>query len=86
MVAPSACSKAMSRIATSPQIYSDARLLPELVRLFLEKSERRVLLHCQSLLAKEDLSADERQRLLRLAAAAQEEIRRLAGAPAVEAA
>jgi hypothetical protein len=50
------------------------------------ESERRVLLHCQRLLLQGNLPGDERQRLRRLAAAAEEEMQRLAGWPAIEAA
>ena len=54
------------------QSYSDA------VRAFLIESERRVLSHCEKLLKQNDLSSDERRRLLRLAGEAQEELERLA--------
>jgi len=62
------------------------RPLPESVRAFLMESERRILLHCQRLLVQDNLPSDERQRLLRLAAAAEEEIQRLASWPALDAA
>ena len=42
------------------------------------ESERRVLSHCEKLLKQNDLSSDERRRLLRLAGEAQEELERLA--------
>jgi hypothetical protein len=48
------------------------------VRAFLIESERRVLSHCEKLLKQNDLSSDERRRLLRLAGEAQEELERLA--------
>lgn len=63
--------------ATWPPASQGARPLPESVRAFLIESERRVLLHCQKLLA-QDPSDDERQRLLRLAQAAEQEVQRLA--------
>jgi hypothetical protein len=50
------------------------------------ESERRVLLHCQRLLARENLPDDERQRLTRLAVAAEQELQRLARSNAVRAA
>jgi hypothetical protein len=54
------------------------RPLPDKVRTFLIASERRVLLHCQTLLAYPHLSGDERHKLIRLAGEAEEELRRLA--------
>ena len=51
--------------------------LPETIRIFLAESERRILLHCEKLLAQKSLRGDERQRLLRPAMAAEEEIQRL---------
>ena len=53
------------------------RPLPEPVRAFLVESERRVLSHCDRLLARENLPNEERQRLLHLALAASQEIQRL---------
>jgi hypothetical protein len=69
----------MSGPATWAPASQGARPLPEPVRAFLVESERRVLLHCQRLLAQDNLSEGERQRLLRLTAAAQDEMQRLAG-------
>jgi hypothetical protein len=54
------------------------RPLPDSVRAFLVESERRVLLHCRKLLAQENLSGDERRKLVRLAGEAEEELQRLA--------
>ena len=68
----------MPEAATWPPASQGARPLPETVRAFLIESERRVLLHGQRLLA-QDPSGDERQRLLRLAQAAEQEVQRLAG-------
>jgi hypothetical protein len=76
----------MSKPATWPPAVRGERPLPESVRAFLVESERRVLLHCQRLLLQDNLPGDERQRLRRLAAAAEEEMQRLAGWPAIEAA
>jgi len=56
------------------------------VRAFLVESERRVLLHCEKLLALGNLPGDERQRLLRLATTVEEEMQRLADWSAIEAA
>ena len=71
--------------AAWPPAARGERPLPETVRAFLVESERRVLLHCQKLLA-QDLPGDERQRLLRLADAAEREVQRLAGRDESEAA
>jgi hypothetical protein len=76
----------MSKPAAWPPASRGERPLPESVRAFLMESERRVLLHCQKLLVQDNLPGDQRRRLLRLAAAAEEEIQRLAGWPALEAA
>jgi len=76
----------MSKPATWPPASRGERPLSETVRTFLIESERRVLLHCEALLVQDNLPGHERQRLLRLAAAAEEEIQRLAGWPAIEAA
>jgi len=65
--------------ASRPPASRGERPLPETSRAFLMKSERRVLLHCQKILARDNLAADERQRLLGLATAAEQEIERLAG-------
>ena len=75
----------MSKPTTWPPASQGARPLPETVRAFLIESERRVFLHCQKLLAR-DPSGDERQRLLRLAEAAEQEVQRLAGRHESEAA
>jgi hypothetical protein len=56
------------------------------VRDFLVESERRVILHCHTLLARDNLPSEERQRLLRLAIAAEQEMARLAGQTAIRAA
>jgi hypothetical protein len=76
----------MSKPAAWPPAYRGERPLPQSVRAFLIESERRVILHCQKLLAQDTLPGDQRQRLLRLAAADEEEIQQLAGWPAIEAA
>jgi hypothetical protein len=76
----------MSKPAAWPPASRGERPLPESVRAFLMESERRVLLHCQRLLLQGNLPGDERERLRRLAAAAGEEMQRLAGWPAIEAA
>jgi hypothetical protein len=47
------------------------------VRAFLMASERRIIVHCQSLLERHGLSGEERQRLVRLAREAEEELQRL---------
>jgi hypothetical protein len=62
------------------------RPLPETVRAFLLESERRVLSHCPKLLAQDNLPGHDRQRLLRLAATAEEEMHRLAGRNEIKAA
>jgi hypothetical protein len=76
----------MSKPAAWPPAFRGGRPLPESVRAFLLESERRVLSHCQTLLAQENLPGGERLRLLRLAKAAEEEMQRLAGWSAIEAA
>ena len=76
----------MWKPATWPPASQGERPLPESVRAFLIESERRVLLHCQKLLARDNLPDNERQRLLRLTAAAREELQRLAGAREIKAA
>ena len=76
----------MSKFATWPPASRSGRPLPETVRTFLMESEQRVLRHCQRLLVQDNLPGEERQRLLRLAAAAEEEIQRLADWTAAEAA
>jgi hypothetical protein len=76
----------MPKPATWPPASQGERPLPETVRAFLMESERRVLLHCQKLLTQDNLPDGERQRLLRLAAAAEEEMQRLAGRHEIKAA
>ena len=76
----------MRKPATWPPASQGERPLPETVRAFLIESERRVLLHCQKLLAQDNLPDNERQRLLRLTAAAREELQRIAGAREIKAA
>ena len=65
--------------ATQPPAPRGARPLPETVRVFLMESERRVLMHCRRMLAREKLPTDERQRLVSRAMGAEQEIERLAG-------
>jgi len=77
--------KKMFKPAIWPPASRGERPLPATVRAFLVESERRVLLHCQTLLAQENLPGDEQQRLLRLALAAEQEIKRLAGLNAIKA-
>lgn len=74
----------MPKPATWPPACQGARPLPETVRTFLIESERRVLLHCQKLLAKDPPA--ERERLLRLVQAAEQEVERLTGRHESEAA
>ncbi|WP_157113439.1 hypothetical protein [Bradyrhizobium embrapense] len=69
-----------------PPASQGGRPLPQNVRVFLVDSERRVVLHCQKLLAQDDLPGELRQRLLRLAAAAEDQMQRLAGAHEIKAA
>jgi hypothetical protein len=76
----------MSKPTTWSPASPGERPLPETVRTFLVESERCVLLHCQRLLAQNNLSDEDRQRLHRLAAAAERELQRLAGWRAMEAA
>jgi hypothetical protein len=76
----------MSKPATWPPAFRGERELPETVRTFLIERERRVLSHCQKLLADDNLPRDERRRLLRLSAAADQQMQRLAGRPGIEAA
>ena len=76
----------MRKPATWPPARQGERPLPDAVRAFLIKSERRVLLHCQKLLAQDNLPDGERQTLLRLTAAAQEEMQSLAGGREIKAA
>ena len=51
--------------------------LPDRVRNFLFESQRRVILHCQQLLADDGLSEELRSRLARLADEAEMELRQL---------
>jgi hypothetical protein len=76
----------MSTPSTCPPAIHGERQLPETVRTFLIERERRVLSHCQKLLADDNLPRDERRRLLRLSAAADQQMQRLAGRPGIEAA
>lgn len=76
----------MFQTPTWPPASRGERPLPQTVRAFLMESERRVFLHCQQLLARENLPDDERQRLMRLAVAAEQEMQRLARSNAVRAA
>ncbi len=76
----------MPKPATWPPASQGERLLPETVRAFLIESERRVILHCQKLLSQDNLPDGERQRLLRVAAAAEEGMQRLAGRHEIKAA
>ncbi|WKA26086.1 hypothetical protein [Bradyrhizobium roseum] len=76
----------MFKPSTWPLASRGERPLPQTVRAFLMESERRVLLHCQTLLARGNLPDDERQRLTRLAVAAEQEMLRLARLTAVRAA
>ncbi|MGY3534360.1 MULTISPECIES: hypothetical protein [Bradyrhizobium] len=76
----------MSKPASWPPASQGGRPLPQNVRVFLVDSERRVVLHCQKLLAQDDLPGELRQRLLRLAAAAEDQMQRLAGAHEIKAA
>jgi hypothetical protein len=76
----------MRKPATWPPASQGGRTLPETVRIFLIESKRRVLLHCQKLLAQDNLPDGERQRFLRLSASAQEEMQCLAGGGEVKAA
>jgi hypothetical protein len=64
----------MSKPATWPPASQRERPLPETVRNFLIEGERRVLSHCQKLLAQDNLPGDERRRLLRLAEAAEQQM------------
>ena len=63
-----------ARCSTRPPASRGERPLPDTVCVFLMESERRVLLHCQKMLSRDNLPADERQRLLGLAIAAEQEI------------
>ena len=76
----------MSKRATWPPASRDEPPLSEAVRTFLIESERRVLLHCQKLLTLDNLPDSERQRLLHLAAVAEEEMQRLSGRHKIKAA
>lgn len=72
--------------ATRPPASRGERPPAEAVRAFLMESERRVLLHCQKMLARDNLAADARQRLLGRAIAAEQEMARLGGLNAITAA
>ena len=54
------------------------RHLQDGVRAFLIESERRIIVHCQSLLDRHGLSGEERQRLMHLAREAEAELQQLA--------
>ncbi len=60
--------------------------LPETGRSFLIESQRRVLWHCQKMLAQENLSDDQRQRLLRILAVTKEEMHQLSSWRSLDAA
>ena len=64
----------MSKPAAWPPAFRGGRPLPESVRAFLFESERRVLLHCQTLLVQQNLPGGERLRSLWLATAAEEDL------------
>lgn len=66
----------MLELATS--VRRPAPSLPDRVRNFLFESQRRVISHCQQLLADEGLSDELRSRVARLAAEAETEMRQLA--------
>ena len=68
----------MLELAHRPQVFERDRHLPDGVRAFLIESERRLIVHCQSLLKGDCLSGDERSRLTRLASEAEAELQRLA--------
>jgi hypothetical protein len=69
----------MFELSRRPQAYEDHdRSFPGSVRAFLIESERRVIMHCRSLLEQDGLSADERSRLMRLASRAEAELQALA--------
>jgi hypothetical protein len=69
----------MLELVHRPQVAENDRHLPDGVRAFLMASERRIIVHCQSLLERHGLSGEERQRLMRLAREAEEELQRLDG-------
>jgi hypothetical protein len=50
----------------------------ESVRRFLLESERRVMLHCQKMLAANKLTEEQHRRLIRLLDEASDQLRRLA--------
>jgi hypothetical protein len=68
----------MTEFSTSNRIQQDVfeRLAPS-VRSFLVESQRRVIEHCGRLLTAQDLAADHRHRLTRLAGIAEAEMQRL---------
>ena len=68
----------MLELVHRPQVVESHRRLPDSVRAFLIASERRIIVHCQSLLERHGLSGEERQRLMRLAREAEEELQLLA--------
>ena len=68
----------MLELAHRPQVSARDRHLPDGVRAFLIERERRIIVHCQSLLDRNGLSDEERQRLMHLAREAEGELQRLA--------
>jgi len=68
----------MLQLADRPSAFEGDRPLPDMVRAFLIESEGRVLLHCHKLPSQENLPAEERDSLMRLASRAEQELRRLA--------
>jgi hypothetical protein len=68
----------MLELAHRPQVSVRDRHLPDGVRAFLIESERRTIVHCQSLLDRHGLSGEERQRLMHLARQAEAELQQLA--------
>jgi hypothetical protein len=75
---PSTRRSVMPDSSTSPRVQQDTfkRLTPS-VRSYLVKSQRRVIEHCGRLLTAQDLAADHRHRLTRLAGIAEAELQRL---------
>ena len=68
----------MLELAHRPRVSARDCQLPDGVRDLLIESERRIIVHCQNLLERHDLSGEERQRLIHLAHEAKEELQRLA--------
>ena len=68
----------MFELAHRPQVSARPdRPPPDAVRAFLIESERRIVVHCRSLLERNGLSAEERRRLTRLASEAEAGLQRL---------